>query len=179
MTTSRRVWSIVPVAVMATLLAAQPAGAGFLALFGAARHKVTRKKTFADARLLEADGVPSRGPATTAAGVNQWRFVFDNQPTRGSRFKTAFLSARNGRLGNVRGFRSVFLEDRRIGRVPMSLAKAIRLLRGAGYTTAFQNVTLRYPLGPGFTEPLYIFGFDPADPFVGVGVRTGSIVVIE
>jgi len=37
MTTSRRVWSIVPVAVVATLLAAQPAGAGFLGLLAAAR----------------------------------------------------------------------------------------------------------------------------------------------
>jgi hypothetical protein len=179
MTTSGRVWSIVPVAIVATLLAAQPAGAGFLGLLAAARHKVTSKKTFANARLLEADGLPSSGQATTAADVNRWRFVFNNQATPGSRFKTAFLSARNGRLGNVRGFRSVFVEDRQIGRVPMSLPKAIRTLRDAGYTMPFQNVTLRYPLGPGFTEPLYIFGFDPADPFVGVGVRTGSIVLIE
>jgi hypothetical protein len=61
----------------------------------------------------------------------------------------------------------------------MRLPKAIRILRGAGYTAPFENVTLRYPLGPGFTEPLYIFGFDPSDPFVGVGVRTGSIILIE
>jgi hypothetical protein len=107
--------------------------------------------------------------------------VFNNQGTRGSRFATAFVSARNGRLGNVRGFRSVFVEDRQIGRVPMSLPKAIRILRGAGYTAPFENVTLRYPLGPGFTEPLYIFGFDPSivEPFVGVGVRTGSIILIQ
>jgi hypothetical protein len=79
----------------------------------------------------------------------------------------------------VRGFRSVFVEDRQIGRVRMSLQKAIRILRDAGYTEPFQNVTLRYPLGPGFTEPLYIFGFSPVGPFVGVGTRSGSIILIE
>src|SRR5262245_22216926 len=126
MRTSRRAWAVVAVAVAATLVAAPPAGAGFRGLLAAARHKVTSKRTFANARLLEADGVPSLGQATTAAQVNRWRFVFNSRGTRRSKFRTAFVSARNGRLGNVRGFRSAFVEDRQIGRVRMSLQKAIR-----------------------------------------------------
>jgi hypothetical protein len=56
----------------------------------------------------------------------------------------------------------------------MTLAAAVAKLRKAGHKQPFANVTLRWPLGPGFNQPLYIFGFK-SGKFWAVGTKTGKV----
>ena len=148
------------------------------ALLRRARDVVRSRATFRRAILLEADGTTVGGRRVfTASGITQWRFVYDNQETSGSPFDSVFIRANRGALGSPVGVTAPFLEDRRMAIPAMSLRCAVRLLRRARYLGGFFNVTLRYPLGPGFTEPLYIFGFGQSarTEFVSVGTRTGRV----
>jgi hypothetical protein len=152
------------------------------ALFRRAGHIVRSRVLFTGASSLEADGTPSAGSATTASEVDRWRFVFDNQRTRGSRFRSVVIKYGKGGFGSVTGRKPAFLEDNRIRPLPkMTLDDAISLLRAAGYQQPFASVTLRFPLGPPFSEPLYVFGFDTgtAPPFVGVGTKTGTVTPLS
>jgi hypothetical protein len=128
--------------------------------------------------LYEADGTTANGGGTTSAsGVVSWRFIFDNYPSH-SRFKSATIAygPPPKEFGPVRGNPQPFLEDIVIKKAPrMTLAQAVALLRGAGYRTKFFNVTLRDPLGPSPTGPLYIFGF--THRYVDVNVRTKKVSV--
>lgn len=130
---------------------------------------------FKKAVLLEADGTPKNGKTTTAAGITKWRLVYQNQTTPGSKYATAIIRVQNGKLGNVVGVKSPFLEDRNIATVPkMTLTKAVAKLRAAGHRQAFVNVTLRWPLGPTKGEPLYIFGYQ-GNKYWAVGTRSGKV----
>ena len=146
----------------------------------------TNRPTYARAAVLEADGL-TRGSkcnplgcgggraVSTAAGVVGWRFVFDNQPSR-TRFRSAtlFYGPSPKRFGPVTGYRSPFVEDVIIRQAPrMTLTRAVTLLRRAGFRTPFYNVTLRNPLGPRKSNPLYIFGF--ANSYVDVDTVTGRV----
>ena len=126
--------------------------------------------------LYEADGTAANSRGTTSAsGIVSWRFVFDNYPSH-SRFKSATIGygPPPKRFGPVRGNPQPFLEDLVIKKAPrMTLAEAVALLRGAGYRTRFFNVTLRDPLGPNPTGPLYIFGF--SHRYVDVNIRTKKV----
>jgi hypothetical protein len=144
-------------------------------LFRRAGRIVRGRVQFLGASPLEADGVPSSGTATTAADVDRWRFVFDNQRTPGSRFRTAIVRYRKGHFGPVRGHRPAFLEDNRLSPLPeMMLESAVARLRDAGFRSPFSSVTLRFPLGPSSSEPLYIFGFADGSS-IGVGTKTGTV----
>jgi hypothetical protein len=148
-------------------------------LFRRAGHIVRGRVQFLGASPLEADGSPSSGAAMTAADVDRWRFVFDNQRTPGSRFRTAIVRYRKGRFGRVKGVKPTFLEDNRISPLPeMALDDAVARLRDAGFADPFSTVTLRFPLGPSFSEPLYIFEFDGGS-FVGVGTKTGTVAPLS
>jgi hypothetical protein len=143
-------------------------------LFGQAVNKIrnTSKPTYAKAVVFEADGITRGGRCTpfgcsggrgttSAAGFVSWRFVFDN-PTPRSRFKSATLTygPPPKAFGSVRGFAEPFEEDIVIPRAPkLTLTQAVALLRRAGHTKPFFNVSLRNPLGPKRSNPLYIFGF--------------------
>jgi hypothetical protein len=171
---------LVVLAVMAALIAPLASGSrgsspDITTLVKQATAKLHKQRQFRRAVLLEADGTPRRGRVTSAAGITRWRIVFQNQTTRHSRYASAFIRAVNGKLGRVVGVRSPFLEDRNIRVVPkMTLANAVAKLRAAGHRRGFENVTLRYPLGPGFHEPLYIFGFG-SGRYWSVGTRTGKV----
>jgi hypothetical protein len=148
------------------------------ALFRRAGRIVRGRVQFLGASPLEADGFPSSGAATTAADVDRWRFVFDNQRTPGSRFRTAIVRYGRGRFGPVKGRRPAFLEDNRLSPLPeMALAAAVARLREAGFESPFSSVTLRFPLGPPFSEPLYIFGLADGS-FIGVGTKTGTVAPV-
>lgn len=151
-------------------------------LIGKATKLVRAKATFKKAVLLEADGTTAKDrKVSTANGITRWRFVFDNQ-TSDSPYASVFVVATKGHFGRVRGVREPFLEDRTITRAPkMTLVTAVKKLRAKHYSGGFYNVTLRWPLGPGFDEPLYIFGFGQAakHPYVSVGTRTGHVKPIS
>jgi hypothetical protein len=146
-----------------------------------ARVRASDRPTFAHALLLEADGRTRRaGVGTrTAQGIVRWRFVFDNQLSR-SRFATATIlyGPPPRRFSRVRGYREPFLEDVLIRRLPrMTLAQAVARLRRAGYRQPFFDVTLRNPLGPRVSHPLYIFGL--ARRFIAVDTVSGRVTLLR
>jgi len=145
------------------------------ALFRRAGRIVRGRVQFTRARPLEADGWASSGSATTAAEIDRWRFVFDNQGTSGSRFASAVIKYGKSGFETVTGVRPAFLEDNRLRPLPrMTLEDAVARLRDAGFQSPFSAVTLRFPLGPSSSEPLFIFGFADGSS-IGVGTRTGTV----
>jgi hypothetical protein len=150
------------------------------ALIAQATQMVRAKAGFSKAVLLEADGTPkARTKVTTATGIVNWRFVYNNQSTPEFKARSAFLFYSNGKFGRFVSSKSPFVEDRNIPTVPkMTLATAVAKLRAAGHTQAFGAATLRYPLGPGFKEPLYIFSF-ASGKYWSVGTRTGKVKPIS
>jgi hypothetical protein len=56
----------------------------------------------------------------------------------------------------------------------MTLEDAVARLRDAGFQSPFSAVTLRFPLGPSSSEPLFIFGFADGSS-IGVGTKTGTV----
>ena len=151
------------------------------------RVRQTGHGTFARTTVLEADGITHGGqcgnagctdgqPVATAGGIVAWRFVFQN-PTPHSRYASVTLSygPLPKRFGRVTGHVESFLEDVRIARAPrMTVAKAVSLLRHAGYRRTFSSVTLRRPLGPRRINPLYIFSLTDGR-YVAVDTRTGMV----
>jgi hypothetical protein len=151
------------------------------ALFDAALAKVRADPDFSKAVMLEADGGPAGNRAVKSASkIVRWRFVLDNQRTHGSPFASATISyRRSSGFGSVIGNPSPFLDDVRIKESPrMTLKRAVSLLEGAGFNDGFFNVTLRDPLGPQQTPPLYIFGLAGND-FVGVNTQTGRVAPLS
>jgi hypothetical protein len=59
----------------------------------------------------------------------------------------------------------------------MTLAQAVTRLRAAGYRQGFNAVTLRNPLGPKRSNPLYIFTV--STKFVAVNTVTGKVSVLS
>jgi hypothetical protein len=183
----RKILTFVGAATALALAASAAAG-----LIGSASTDVTKlipkatkivraKATFKKAVLLEGDGKPAtKGKkVTTAAGITNWRFVYNNQGTKGSQFKSLFINYSNGQFGNPVGNKSPFLEDIQITKVPkMTLTQAVAKLRAAGHKAPFGAVTLRYPLGPGFTETLYIFSLGSGQ-YWSVGTKSGKVKPIQ
>jgi hypothetical protein len=148
-------------------------------LFDRAVDKVRSHPDFADAVMLEADGTPMGGMAVDgAAGITGWRFVFQNS-TRGSDFASVTIDwVRGEGFDKPDGNPSPFLEDVPIRKAPrMSLREAIELLKDSG-THEFENVTLRRPLGPDRTPPLYIFGVENGR-FIAVNTKTEDVEPID
>lgn len=126
-------------------------------------------------QFYEADGseVHDLEPPVTSL-VGAWRFVFNDGSTAPNSAVT--LSWRDGTFDDPQHHDSPWVGDRVI-RLPvaMDLSTAIYLMRKAGHQNPFTNVTLRYALYPGVTEPHYIFGTRPG-PWVFVGVNTGRVM---
>src|SRR5215216_7896474 len=76
-----------------------------------ATAKIRANPQFKKAVLLEADGSPAQGATTKASAVTHWRIVFQNQTTKGSRYASAWIKVVNGKLGQVHGVKSPFVED--------------------------------------------------------------------
>jgi hypothetical protein len=59
----------------------------------------------------------------------------------------------------------------------MDLPEANTLKEQAGYKEPYQYVTLRNPLGPTLTNPFFIFGNGPTQPYVFVDIVTGKVTL--
>jgi hypothetical protein len=165
----------------AALLLAAPGFAGkassldITVLVKQATAKIRANPQFKKAVLLEADGTPAHGSTTKASEVTHWRIVFQNQTTNRSKYASAWIKVVNGKLGQVHGVKSPFVEDRNITVIPkMTLAAAVAKLRKAGHTEPFEAVTLRWPLGPKKGETLYIFSYDSGANWA-VGTKSGKV----
>jgi len=144
-----------------------------------ARVRATDTPQFRRDVLYEADGSTRGGkPVSSAAGIVRWRFVFDGTP--GSKYTSATLTYGPApkRFGKVVGVKQPVLEDVLIPRAPaMTLSQAVVRLRRAGYRRGFSGVTLRNPLGPKQSNPLYIFTVAPK--FIAVNTVTGKVSVLR
>jgi|SRR5579871_4684737 len=161
------------IAATALLASASP---GVTVLAQRATTMLHSKSTFHKAVLLEAEGTPKnpKRPAKTASAIENWRFVFDNQPSH-NRFKSVSISASRGILGTPKPSYSAFLEDQDINPIPrMLMTRAVQLLNAAGYRKGFFAVTLREPVYPGVTSPEYIFAL-VGRKTVAVDTDTGKV----
>jgi hypothetical protein len=100
-------------------------------LFDQALATVRAQPDFAQAEVLEADGMPNGKKAVLSPRkIVRWRFVFQNS-TPGSGFASATLNYRDGGFGRVVGHTEPFLEDAVIKAAPkMTLAEAVARLQG-------------------------------------------------
>jgi hypothetical protein len=143
------------------------------------RVRAANKPQFKRDVLYEADGATRGGkPVSSVAGIVSWRFVFDGTP--GSKYQSAFLTYGPApkKFGKVVGVKSPFLEDVPIPRAPtMTVAQALTRVRKAGYRRGFSGVTLRNPLGPKKSNPLYVFTL--GSKYVAVDTVTGKVSVLQ
>lgn len=147
-------------------------------LFNKALATVRAQPEFLQAQVLEADGMPKgKDPVVSPRKIVRWRFVFQNS-TPGSSYASATLNYRDGRFGRVVGHTEPFLEDAVIKVAPkMTLAEAVARLNRAGYDEGFSSVTLRSPLGPKATPPLYIFTLPVG--YVAVNTKNGKVKTLK
>jgi hypothetical protein len=123
--------------------------------------------------LYEADGTTSGGPTTDPARIDQLRVVFGNADNTTVIIKeTAY-----GKFGKPQLIPKPWLGDVVIQwPVKMDLPQANKLKEGAGYTEPYSGVTLRNPLvGPTLGNPYFIFGRNPAEPYIFVDTVTGKV----
>jgi hypothetical protein len=126
---------------------------------------------YPDAKLYEADGVASGGPTKDPRGIDQMRVVFQNP----NNTTVIIKSTAWGEFGKPELVKQPWLGDRVIDwPVDMDLPKAVELKDAAGYTQAFDTVTLRNPLGPTQTNPSFIFG-GGSGSYVFVDTVTGKV----
>jgi hypothetical protein len=139
----------------------------------------TSRPTFAHAVMYEADGLTRGGRGTIrASGIVSWRFVLRNSTGRYASVTVSYGPPPK-RFGQVVGHTSPFLEDVVIRRAPkLTLGQAVARLRQAGHRKPFFNVTLRNPLGPKRSNPLYIFGFG-SGRFIAVDTVTKRVRPIQ
>lgn len=127
---------------------------------------------YPEAKLYEADGTASGGPTTDPAKIDQLRVVFQNVNN-----STVIIKETGyGEFGQPVLIPEPWLEDVVIKwPVDMDLPKANELKEKAGYTNPYGAVTLRNPLGPKIGNPYFIFGGNPAQPYIFVDTVTGEV----
>lgn len=131
---------------------------------------VTEK--YPEAKLYEADGTASAGPTTDPAAINQLRVVFRNVDN-----STVIIKETGyGEFGEPVLIPEPWLEDVVIEwPVNMDLPEANELKEKAGYSEPYGAVTLRNPLGPKLSNPYFIFGGNPQQPYIFVDTVTGDV----
>src|ERR1044072_10036168 len=101
------------VLVAALALPASTSAKDLTKLFDSAVAKVRSHPEFAKAVMLEADGTPAGNkPVDGAAGITNWRFVFQNS-TPGSDFASVTIDWKRGEgFAKPKGCESPSAEDR-------------------------------------------------------------------
>lgn len=111
------------------------------------------KPQYPTAVQVENVGTSSRGSATSAEDVDQWRFVFTDIDST----EIVTLSYSKGKFGKpereVRAWITTQIKE-----LPrdMPLSQAIASIRSAGHKEPFQSVTLRAPFSDE-ERPTYVF----------------------
>lgn len=130
------------------------------------------KEQYQDAELYEADGTASGGPTTDPAKIDQLRVVFWNVGNTTVIIKEIAY----GEFGKPQLIPEPWCEDVIIKwPVKMDLPEANKLKEEAGYKNSYGAVTLRNPLGPTLSNPYFIFGGNPAEPYIFVDTVTGKV----
>ncbi|EST34914.1 hypothetical protein [Streptomyces roseochromogenus] len=130
------------------------------------------REQFPDAEFYEADGSNPDQPTPNVHDIGMWRFVFRVEEG------TVFVKTAKpwGDLDQPELVPHPWLEDRVIPQpVPMDITAADKLLKEQGhYAGPYTNVTLRWPLFPGVTEPSYFFKTVGLG-FISVGVYSHQV----
>lgn len=130
------------------------------------------QEQYPQAKLYEADGVATGGPTTNPNDINQLRVVFQNPDNTTVIIKTTTW----GEFGEPVLIHEPWLGDVVIDwPIKMDLPEANELKQKAGFNEPYTTVTLRNPLGPTRTNPFFIFGSSPMQPYVFVDVVTGEV----
>lgn len=145
----------------------------FLGLTNTAYDMVNKK--YPGSKLLEADGITPKGVSNDPKDFTDWRFIF-RTPDGG----TAFLHAPTwGEFKPMTYTSQAWLEDMEIPwPIKMDLVEADNILKRAGHKTGYKDISLRWPLFPGNTEPYYIFTMEDGH-YVFVGVRSKRVRNVE
>ena len=127
---------------------------------------------YSEAQLYEADGTASGGLTTDPAKIDQLKVVFRNVDNT-----TVIIEETGyGEFGKPELVQKPWLEDVVIEwPIDMDLDKAYSLKEAAGFNKAYGTVTLRHPLGPKWPNPYFIFGLNPAEPYIYVDIVTGKV----
>jgi hypothetical protein len=130
------------------------------------------KGQYPQAELYEADGIATGGPTTDPAKIDHMRVVFRNE----NNTTVIIQETGYGEFGPPELIKHPWLEDVVIQwPVKMDLPQANQLKEQAGYTNPYANVTLRNPLGPTKSNPYFIFGVNPGQPYIFVDTVTGKV----
>ncbi|HEY5742165.1 MAG TPA: hypothetical protein VIS99_06455 [Terrimicrobiaceae bacterium] len=148
-------------------------------LFVRAREYVRTKREFRKLAMLEAISLNAT-PVSSASEITRWGFAFENLSPR-SPYRAVYVEYADGKFGDVIGLTAPWLGDADLELPRMKLSAAIKLLRKAGYTEPFLNVTLRCPRGPTELPALYQFTFrvktDSEPSIVYVNTQSGTVFV--
>lgn len=124
------------------------------------------------AKLYEADGTASGGPTTDPVKIDKLRVVFQNE----NNTTVIIKETGYGEFDKPQLIPEPWLEDVIIQwPVKMDLPQANELKEKAGYKNPYGAVTLRNPLGPVIGNPYFIFGGNPAQPYIFVDTVTGQV----
>jgi hypothetical protein len=140
------------------------------------RAEMIIRQTWPHAILVEAQGTCSGGIASNSLDIDTWLFAAELLPPESVPQATVLLQYTPRGFGATHHVAQPWLGNV-IETLPhtMSLDRATRLLRAAGFNGAFRNVTLRRPLTfPAQTEASYFFGMTDGQ-LVAVGTQTGRV----
>lgn len=145
----------------------------YLGSVNIAVREVTAK--YPAAKLYEVDGNSPNGPTTNPKDITNLRAVF----TGGDNNTIMIYSTHWGEWGNMQYIDHPWLEDVIIPwPQEMELTTADELLKAAGYTGAYNGVTMRWPLYPGSNQPLYIFTMETGQ-YIAVGMKDKTVKPIS
>ena len=126
------------------------------------------------ARLYEVQATaPGGGGVTNPAALTQLQVVFSLEKSR-----CAIITSTAGGAFNPVQYRDTpWLQDLVVAwPIEMDAVEADALLKKAGYTALYDELTLRWPLYPGINQPYYIFTM-VVGLFVFVGVNDKTVTV--
>lgn len=123
------------------------------------------------AQFYAADGISSTGSTTNTFNIDQIRVTFNNPDGT----TVVIKESRFGKFSHpLLKNDQVYIAHTSSWPIPISLDRANTLKEKAGYSGAYERVTLKTPLLPGCYNPFYIFGQD-ADSFVFVDAISGEV----
>jgi len=124
-----------------------------------ATNRVHSHAEFRKAVLVGVDGRPATHHAVKdARDIIKWRFTYNNTAS-GSKYANVTITSVRGNFGKPAGGAGAIMDASPIHRIRMTLRHAVKLLRGAGFTKGFYEVSLGKVLTRTAQHTKYYFVF--------------------
>lgn len=159
----------------------------FLGGVNIAHRQVTEAPNgqYPDAQLYQVQATPPSGSEEAVSSPNDLghiKCIF--KTTHGGKQGTVFIESTDwwSDFNAPTYVAEPWLEDRVIEWFPegvMGATDADELMKKAGYTQKYLNMTFRYPLNPETKEEIYVFQMEDKNTYVTVGARTGTVTTEE